>query len=199
MRSETLAILSDAVENAPLACAAQTDCVLYVRWPSCVYDCGFVAAAADPSSIDAAVDRVDAELCPEACVQVPSSCGGGIDFEDERIARCDAGECVLRSWSSVYQPGFEASVYPLLSSHCQDCHGATAQSGAPPFAHPDVSRALRATNQLVRWRAQPWGPDGAELFPLVRAVSVRNHGCWSDCADDAAELVAALLEWSQGP
>lgn len=67
---------------------------MYRRRPECVYDCGYRAAVTDGSAIDAAIDRVDAELCPAHCIFEPASCGGllvGVAY----AAVCEGGQCQL--------------------------------------------------------------------------------------------------------
>lgn len=84
---ETLQISSDSVAAAPRACAGDRDCSLHGRRPNCVYGCGLFAAVADGAPLDAAIDRVDAELCPTRCTSIPSSCGGGpTPFDQPRAA-----------------------------------------------------------------------------------------------------------------
>ena len=87
-------LIESAAANSPRACTLDSDCIVYGRRPECVYDCGYRAAVTDGSAIDAAIDRVDAELCPAHCIFEPASCGGllvGVAY----AAVCEGGQCQL--------------------------------------------------------------------------------------------------------
>jgi hypothetical protein len=200
LRQTTLDVLAKAVAEAPTACTGQSDCILYGRRPACVYDCGLVAAVSDSRSIDSAVDRVDAELCPESCVQVPSSCGGGLAFEEQPMSRCDRGQCVMRSWQSVFELRFQATVHPILTSHCQGCHDSSSTGNVSPLADSDPTIAMTTANTLLQWArdSSGWHISNPRLSRLVRYVEEQQHYCWTDCEASASELEAALVLWSQG-
>lgn len=92
VRAESLRLLSEAAANAPRACDSSRDCILFGTRPKCVHDCGFSAATTDVAPLEAAVDEVDA-LCPDECVQPPSSCPPPVSRE---VVDCLDGVCVLR-------------------------------------------------------------------------------------------------------
>lgn len=197
LRDKTLQILSDAVASAPRACMSDADCFLYGRRPDCVYDCGLIAAVADGSALDAAVDRVDAELCPARCLQIPSSCGGGPSpFDQPRVA-CKANECTLDTHLSVIRETFQQTLYPLLRSNCQSCHSSETQQQEPLFADPDVDLALNGA-LLFSWagEGQRWQIVDPEASPFVQLLSAQQHHCWSDCSANASEMLSAILAWS---
>jgi hypothetical protein len=200
LRQATLDVLAKAVAEAPTACADQSDCVLYGRRPACVYDCGLVAAVSDSRPIDSAVDRVNAELCPESCVQAPSSCGGGLAFEEQPMSRCDRGQCVMRSWQSVFELRFQATVHPVLTSHCQECHNSSSTDSVYPFADSDPAIAMNTANTLLEWArdSSGWHISNPRLSRLVRYVEEQQHHCWTDCEASASALAAALVSWSHG-
>ncbi|KRT54543.1 Concanavalin A-like lectin/glucanases superfamily [endosymbiont of Ridgeia piscesae] len=78
---------------------------------------------------------------------------------------------------------FGATLYPLLTSHCAECHwedAATAQ--APFFAGPDLAAAYAAVAAKVDL-------DLPQQSRLVVRLRDEFHNCWSgDCQSDAAEL-----------
>lgn len=197
LREETLQILSDAVASAPKTCDVDGDCLLYGRRPDCVYDCGLIAAVADGASIDAAVERVDADLCPARCLQVPSSCGGGPGPFDQPRAACMANECTLDTHMTVIGETFEQTLYPLLRSHCQSCHSSESLQQPPLFADPDVARALDGA-LMFSWsgEGQRWRISNPEASALVQYLSAQQHHCWSDCSANADEMLSAIVAWS---
>lgn len=197
LRDETLRILSDAVAAAPRACAVDRDCSVYGRRANCVYDCGLFAAVADGALLDAAIDRVDAELCPTRCTSIPSSCGGGETPFDQRRAVCRDNECTMDTHLTVIRETFQETLYPLLTSHCQSCHSSDSQQQVPLLADPDVAQAMEGalprswTGEGGRW----WFAD-PEASPLVQVLSTQQHHCWSDCSANAIEMLTALRAWS---
>lgn len=89
------------------------------------------------------------------------------------------------------EAAFMATVYPLLTEHCENCHSGGGP-GFPDLSHPDVGTAYRATidNQKVNLNN-----------PAASRVAVKlpdeNHNCWSaDCNADAAEMTAAVTAWA---
>ena len=197
LRDETRDILSDAVASAPRACAADEDCKLYGRRPNCVYDCGLIAAVTDGELIDAAVDRVDAELCPATCLEVPSSCGGGPTPFDQPRAACRASECILDTHLTVIREAFQQTLYPLLRSHCQTCHSAEGQQQEPLLADADVARALEQA-LVFSWagEGQRWRIVDPEASSFVQLLRAQQHHCWSDCSANASEMLSAIVAWS---
>lgn len=197
LREEALQILSDAVASAPKACDVDGDCILYGRRPDCVYDCGLFAAVADRASLDAAVERVDAALCPARCLEIPSSCGGGFDPFDQPRAACTANECTLDTHMTVIRETFQDTLYPLLRSHCQSCHSSESLQQPPLFADPDVDRALDGA-LMFSWsgEGQRWRISNPETSSLAQYLSAEQHHCWSDCSANASEILSAIVAWS---
>jgi hypothetical protein len=197
LRDETLQILSDAVASAPRACAVDGDCILYVSRPDCVYDCGLTAAVSDSALIDAAVDRVDAELCPSRCLTIPSSCGGGPGPFDQPRVVCTANQCTPDTHLTVIRETFQQTLYPLLRSHCQSCHSSDSQQQVPLFADPDVARALDGA-LMFSWSGDGdrWSITDPEASSLVQVLSAERHHCWSDCSANASEMLATIVAWS---
>lgn len=84
---------------------------------------------------------------------------------------------------------FETTVYPLLRANCATCHDA-AGPGAPRIAHVDSSTAWSAVvdNQKVNFS------DLAQSR-LVRRLGSDLHFCWSNCQDDATEMLTQIQNW----
>ncbi len=82
---------------------------------------------------------------------------------------------------------FENTVYPVVTQYCSTCHyeeGVTQQQ-SPFFANPvDVESAYQAARPKINI-------DLPEQSRLVLRL-LEQHNCWSDCADDAAEMQAAI-------
>lgn len=91
---------------------------------------------------------------------------------------------------ALSRAAFEQTLYPLLTTNCQSCHGGTGP-GAPAFAHPVAAIAHEATldNMLVDFMV-----PAASRF--VSRLAVDQHECWSDCAADAAAVQAQVQAWA---
>ena len=84
-------LLTSAIAGAPKTCSTDDECRLYLAGAKCVYVCGIEIALTDATSVQHAVEQVNATICTDACVPNPApSCGGG---REPQIAKCVAGEC----------------------------------------------------------------------------------------------------------
>lgn len=85
---------------------------------------------------------------------------------------------------------FEATVHPLLTLYCADCH-AGAGPGSPSISHPDSAVAYDAVvrNQKVNLAS----PSSSRL---VRRLVADFHHCWSDCLADGMAMQAAIEQWA---
>ncbi|MDP5187972.1 MAG: LamG domain-containing protein [Alishewanella sp.] len=86
-------------------------------------------------------------------------------------------------------PGlFAAEVYPLVRQYCVNCHAPSATvAQAPFFAANDLSAAYQASRSLINL-------DRPALSRLVARLGGEFHNCWSDCANDAAQMLAAITK-----
>jgi hypothetical protein len=84
---------------------------------------------------------------------------------------------------------FETTVYPLVRANCAGCHD-QGGPGAPKIAHVDSSTAWSAVvdNQKVNFS----DPASSRL---VRRLAADFHFCWTDCASDAAAMLAEIEAW----
>lgn len=87
---------------------------------------------------------------------------------------------------------FEATVYPLLSAFCADCHtDSAAVPQSPYFASEDVGTAYEAAQSKMDL-------DNPANSRFVVRLGEEFHNCWSgDCgsdADDMADAIAALSD-----
>ena len=89
---------------------------------------------------------------------------------------------------------FAATVWPVLNSqtdspsHCQGCHSDTAPQAlrqTPYFASDDVDLAY----DQVKSKLDLANPADSRVVEKLRD---EFHNCWSDCADDAAAMLAAI-------
>ncbi len=88
------------------------------------------------------------------------------------------------------QAAFEASgVYGLLTQHCSTCH--VNGPGFPAIAHDDPTTAYRAV-----WDTQKVNLRSVGNSRLVLRLSPEQHQCWSNCADDADEMMVAVQAWA---
>ena len=127
-----------------------------------------------------------------AIAVVAVGCGdyGGSDTDTSVLGNGGPGGGTPDGLSVAEQvTAFEATVYPLVDQYCEDCHGGSGP-GAPQIAHPDVSTAWSAVvdSQKVNFS----DPSASRL---VRRLAVDFHFCWSDCASNASEMLAAIVAW----
>ncbi|WOX04211.1 LamG domain-containing protein [Microbulbifer pacificus] len=88
---------------------------------------------------------------------------------------------------------FATTVYPLLTEYCSACHsesGETAQQ-QPYFASSDVDQAYE--NAKARMDL-----DNPENSRFVVRLDAEHHNCWSDCADNADTMAAAIRNFVNG-
>jgi hypothetical protein len=195
LRDESVQVMSDAVASAPVECTSDSDCILYIRRPNCVYDCGLVAAVSDPALIDAAIDRVDANLCPDQCQpNPPAPCG--LPYPYRPI--CQGNRCWLDTSLAVMLQTFRNTLYPLLRNECQDCHSSETRNQEPLLADPDEAKALGSALAYTKWKAEALGEAIHEpsSWPLVQMLNIQQHHCWTDCSANASEMTSAIQAWS---
>ncbi len=89
---------------------------------------------------------------------------------------------------------FSATVYPLLTAYCADCHAESAQlPQAPYFASSDVDAAFDAVKT-----SQKLDLDTPSNSRLVVRLRSEFHNCWEDCQDDADEMQQAVTNFANG-
>jgi len=120
-----------------------------------------------------------------------AGCGdyGGSDTDTSILAN-NVGSSQPAGLSVTEQvTSFEATVYPVLRTYCDNCHGGSGPGG-PQVAHPDSAVAWSAVvdNQKVNFS----NPVSSRL---VRRLAADFHHCWSDCASDAGEMLAQIVAW----
>src|SRR5882757_6753212 len=85
--------------------------------------------------------------------------------------------------SSAY---FEATVYPLLSQYCSKCHSPNASTPQSPyFASNDPNQAYQNAIPKIDLNT----PTNSRFY---ERVPTENHNCWSNCASNAATMLAAI-------
>jgi len=83
---------------------------------------------------------------------------------------------------------FSNSVYPLLRQYCVNCHAPDApQTQSPFFADSDLAAAYEASRKLINL-------DNPQLSRFVARLGGEFHNCWSNCDDDAAQMLAAITQ-----
>jgi hypothetical protein len=81
---------------------------------------------------------------------------------------------------------FATTVYPVLDDYCTACHSSASSAPQQPFfADPDLATAYDAARPKIDLD----DPDSSRLVVRLRD---EFHNCWSDCADNAAEMLAAI-------
>jgi mono/diheme cytochrome c family protein len=81
---------------------------------------------------------------------------------------------------------YASTVYPIVEQYCAGCHSSTAVVPQQPFfADHDIPTAYDAAKPKIDLD----DPDNSRLVVRLRD---EFHNCWSDCADNAAEMQAAI-------
>jgi hypothetical protein len=84
---------------------------------------------------------------------------------------------------------FAGTVYPLLAANCVNCHAGFGP-GTPHIAHSNAAVAYSSVidNQKVNFSL----PESSRL---VRRLATDFHYCWTSCAENGAEMLAAVQAW----
>jgi len=85
---------------------------------------------------------------------------------------------------------FKVTVYPLVTQNsCVNCHGS---SQSPKFAVADPIEAFN--NLMSAGKVDLTDPESSRI---VRKIADQSHNCWSNCADNADEMLAAVRQWAR--
>ena len=81
---------------------------------------------------------------------------------------------------------FQATVYPLLSQYCSKCHSPNASTPQSPyFASNDPKQAYQNAIPKIDLNT----PTNSRFY---ERLLTENHNCWSNCASNAATMLAAI-------
>ena len=81
---------------------------------------------------------------------------------------------------------FQATVYPVLSQYCSKCHSPNAATPQSPFfASNDPNQAYQ--NAIPKMDLNT--PMNSRFY---ERLLTENHNCWSNCASNAATMLAAI-------
>ncbi|WP_299594278.1 LamG domain-containing protein [uncultured Microbulbifer sp.] len=87
---------------------------------------------------------------------------------------------------------FATTVYPLLEQYCASCHSEDAETAQQPyFASSDIDQAYEASKARMDL-------DTPENSRFVVRLGSDFHNCWSDCAQDADTMAAAIRNFADG-
>jgi hypothetical protein len=87
---------------------------------------------------------------------------------------------------------FADTVYPLLETYCANCHTNSATIPISPyFASSDIDEAYAASKARINL-------DTPANSRFVGRVRDEFHNCWSDCSDNANELINAIQAMADG-
>ena len=85
---------------------------------------------------------------------------------------------------------FQNTVYPLLSTYCSKCHSPNAATPQSPyFASPDINQAYQAAIPKMDLNT----PTNSRFY---ERLLTENHNCWSNCAANAATMLAAIQQFA---
>jgi Concanavalin A-like lectin/glucanases superfamily len=85
---------------------------------------------------------------------------------------------------------FGATVYPLLTQYCSRCHSPNAAvPQSPYFASPVLAQAYQAALPKMDLNT----PTNSRFF---ERLANESHNCWSNCASNAATMLAAIQSFA---
>lgn len=85
---------------------------------------------------------------------------------------------------------FGATVYPLLTQYCSRCHSPTAAvPQSPYFASPVLAQAYQAALPKMDLNT----PTNSRFY---ERLANESHNCWSNCASNAATMLAAIQSFA---
>lgn len=84
---------------------------------------------------------------------------------------------------------FARTIWPVTNTNCFSCHGTSQQ---PLHASSNKTTAYNATMD-----AKKINTSDEEKSRLYLKIKDERHNCWSNCDDDAAEMLAAIQEYSK--
>jgi hypothetical protein len=116
-----------------------------------------------------------------------NQCGNPYQSNPSELQFSDQGVVGSSLNTSASVNAFEDSVYQITKTRCASCHA----TQNPRHAHPDVKLAHDVViNQFkVNFSNIP-------NSRLVAKIRDENHGCWSNCSDNASQMQAAIDYWA---
>jgi hypothetical protein len=118
-----------------------------------------------------------------ALLVVYTNCGQPFSAPSELVFESN----VYGGGSEASYKAFEKTVYPITRSYCISCH--TTQE--PMHAADDVRVAHDAV--IKGFKVNFSNIPSSRMVLKLRDL---NHNCWSDCAENADEMEAAISEWN---
>lgn len=80
-------------------------------------------------------------------------------------------------------------LYALVRQYCSGCHNSNAGNAQSPFfADANKDASYRAIKQVINLNE----PENSRAYQRLLA----NHNCWSNCADDANELLTEIKNFT---
>ncbi|MFT4939578.1 MAG: hypothetical protein ACI88A_002621 [Paraglaciecola sp.] len=87
---------------------------------------------------------------------------------------------------------FASNVHPLLETYCANCHTNSATIPISPyFASSDIEEAYQASKSRIDL-------DNPSNSRFVGRLRNEFHNCWSDCTNNANELIDAIQNMADG-
>jgi len=111
----------------------------------------------------------------------------------------------LENFRNILEPGseladytaFQQTFYPLVQKNCAICHGSFVN---PMFADQDPEKAWRVAKEFKSSMPEYFGSPLIDLTsPESSRIYLRlkrdRHSCWSNCEDNANEMLAVIKQW----
>jgi hypothetical protein len=113
--------------------------------------------------------------------------GGTVGSSNTIVLAAPVDRAPGASKSFPAQPGvYGTTIHPLLTTYCAGCHTDTAAIPQSPFiASSDVEVSYAAARNRIEL-------DDPANSRLVLRLGSEFHNCWSNCANNAAEMQTAI-------
>jgi hypothetical protein len=126
-------------------------------------------------------------ICLSVIIVVFTNCGqpSTLVFENGSISASDA--------TSPSVVAFESTLYPITRANCIGCHNPDSLTPVSPFHAADS--VSQAHDELTKQaKVDLITPSNSRV--VKKLLQAGGHNCWGDCADNAAEIQAAVTNWA---
>ncbi|MGE0172263.1 MAG: hypothetical protein AB7T49_05745 [Oligoflexales bacterium] len=124
-----------------------------------------------------------------AAVALLVNCAGGKKGRHSGGSGLNSDEQSAEQQEASSVKAFEETVYPLVTQYCSNCHG---KAISPLFATDDVKASHDTL--IDNAKVNLGNPERSVLY--IRLAEL-EHNCWSQCEDDAPEMLAQLQAWGE--
>jgi mono/diheme cytochrome c family protein len=126
-------------------------------------------------------------VCLSVIIVIFTNCGkpSTLVFENGSIAVSES--------TSPSVVAFESTLYPITRANCISCHNPNSNVPVSPLHASD--NVSQAHDELIKQAKVDFvTPSNSRI--VKKLLLPGGHNCWGDCADNAAEIQAAVTNWA---